>query len=316
MSHGDIEDSWQTQGREIADVRSFAEELGLPGLFDVHTHFMPKNVMDKVWAYFDSVGNSSEVVTPQASLLPTGKQWPIQYRDSEDDRLNTLRAFGVRGFTSMIYPHKPEMAAWLNQWGAQFARRTPDCVRTATFYPEQSAATYVEEAIEGGARIFKSHIQVGNYSPNDPLLKPVWGAIQDASIPVVIHCGSGPTPGAHTGPGPIAELLGRFPRLPLIIAHMGMPEYGEFLDLAERFDEVRLDTTMVFTDFSEASWPFPEADKPRLRDLQHRILFGSDFPNIPYSYLDALTAVQRLDLGDDWVRDVCYRNGADLFDLS
>nr|WP_296774350.1 amidohydrolase family protein [Rhodococcus sp. (in: high G+C Gram-positive bacteria)] len=305
MSHGDVstEEQDADSSREIREVWAFWEELELPGIFDVHTHFMPKNVMDKVWAYFDSVGPL------------TGKQWPIQYRHDEDVRLDTLREFGVRGFTSMIYPHKPNMAAWLNSWGTQFAQRTPGCVHTATFYPEESAAEYVHDVISGGARIFKSHIQVGSYSPNDPLLDPVWGAIEDASIPVVIHCGSGPTPGAHTGPAPIAELLARFPRLPLIIAHMGMPEYSDFLDLADTFDEVRLDTTMAFTDFSEATWPFPDADRPRLRDLQGRILFGSDFPNIPYTYLDALTAVRRLDLGDDWVRDVCYRNGAALFDL-
>lgn len=286
---------------EAPQVRAFWENLGLPGVFDVHTHFMPKSVMDKVWAYFDSAGPL------------TGMPWPISYRDDEDVRVNTLREFGVRGFTSMIYPHKPDMAAWLNSWGADFALRTPDCVQTATFYPEESAATYVTDAISAGARIFKSHIQVGNFAPNDPLLDPVWGAIEDAGIPVVIHCGSGPAPGTYTGPEPIDALLQRFPRLPLIIAHMGMPEYGEFLDLAERFTEVRLDTTMSFTDFSEASWPFPSSKKSLLRDLQDRILFGSDFPNIPYSYLHALEAVARLDLGDDWVRAVIHDNAARLF---
>jgi predicted TIM-barrel fold metal-dependent hydrolase len=101
----------------------------------------------------------------------------------------------------------------------------------------------------------------------------------------------------------------------LIIAHMGMPEYTEFLDIATLHQEVRLDTTMSFTDFSESAWPFPVAERSRLLDLQDRIMFGSDFPNIPYPYLDALEAVRRLDLGDDWVRDVCYHNGATLFGL-
>nr|WP_179282735.1 amidohydrolase family protein [Rhodococcus sp. 15-1154-1] len=288
---------------ETEQVRAFWQELELPGLFDVHTHFMPKNVMDKVWAYFDSAGPL------------VGMDWPITYREDEEVRLNRLREFGVRGFTSMIYPHKPGMAAWLNSWGADFAQRTPDCLRTATFYPEPDAGRYVADAIASGTRIFKSHIQVGNYSPGDSMLDPVWGAIEDAAIPVVIHCGSGPAPGDHTGPEPIAALLRRFPRLPLIIAHMGMPEYTEFLDLATLHQEVRLDTTMSFTDFSESAWPFPVAERSRLLDLQDRILFGSDFPNIPYPYLDALGAVRRLDLGDDWVRDVCYHNGATLFGL-
>jgi predicted TIM-barrel fold metal-dependent hydrolase len=284
----------------LADFRT---RLDLPGIIDVHTHFMPDQVMAKVWAYFDSAGPL------------VGKSWPIAYRDDEQVRLKTLRGFGVRAFTSLVYPHKPDMAAWLNEWTAEFAERTPDCLHTATFYPEHHAASYVEAAIECGVRVFKVHIQVGGFHPCDPLLDPVWGMIEDAQIPVLIHCGSGPTPGDYTGPEPMAALLQRFPRLQLIIAHMGTPEYTEFLDLAEDYDGIRLDTTMVWTDFSEADAPFPAAERGRLRAFGDRILFGSDFPNIPYSYGHSIHALERLDLGDAWLRQVCYRNAARLFEI-
>jgi cytosine/adenosine deaminase-related metal-dependent hydrolase len=89
---------------EAAAVRQIWSSLGLPGIIDVHTHFMPKPVMDKVWNYFDSAGPM------------VGRSWPITYRTEESDRVATLRAFGIRRFTSLVYPHKPEMAAWLNQW--------------------------------------------------------------------------------------------------------------------------------------------------------------------------------------------------------
>jgi uncharacterized protein len=98
----------------------------------------------------------------------------------------------------------------------------------------------------------------------------------------------GPRPGRFTGPAPILALLQRRPRLPLVIAHMGMPEYHEFMDIAERFENVRLDTTMVFTPFTDETMPFPRHELARLRRFGDRILFGSDFPNIPYSYADAL----------------------------
>ena len=125
-----------------------------------------------------------------------------------------------------------------------------------------------------------------------------------------------PHPGEHTGPGPIWALLARHPRLRLIVAHMGMPEYTDFLDLCERYDEVHLDTTMAFTPFVEETMPFPVDAYPRLRDLGDRILFGSDFPNIPYGYDAALTAVTRLDgFDDDWLRGVLHDNGARLFGL-
>jgi hypothetical protein len=64
--------------------------------------------------------------------------------------------------------------------------------------------------------------------------------VADANLPVVIHCGSGPQPGRFTGPGPIRTLLQRHPGLPLVIAHMGMPAYLEFMDIADRFEQVRL----------------------------------------------------------------------------
>ena len=289
--------------QEGVEVRQFWERLGLPGLVDVHTHFMPERVLRKVWEYFDAVGPL------------TGLEWPITYRGEEEERTAVLRQFGVRAFTAMLYPHKPGMAEWLNRWAVDFARRTPDCLHTATLFPEPGVAEYVRRALDEGARVFKAHVQVGAYDPADELLDPAWGLLAEAGIPVVIHCGSGPAPGKHTGPEPVGRVLARHPRLRLVVAHMGMPEYEDFLGLAERYGEVRLDTTMAFTDFGERLAPFPRRALPRLDALGDRILLGSDFPNIPYAYVHQLHALERLGLGDDWLRAVCYGNGARLFGL-
>ena len=287
---------------ETEEVRQIWSALGLPGVIDVHTHFMPKPVMDKVWHYFDSAGPL------------VGRKWPIAYRAAESRRVQLLQGFGVRGFTALVYPHKPQMAAWLNQWAAQFSRSTPDCLATATFYPEPDAGDYVEAAIRGGTRVFKAHVQVGRYEPNDPLLDHVWGVIEDARVPVVIHCGSGPVPGGYTGPEPIRRLLRRYPRLRLIVAHLGMPEYTDFLDICESSPDIRLDTTMAFTPFIDQTMPFPPAELPRLRELGDRILFGSDFPNIPYGYAGAMRSITRLPkIDDNWLRAVFYENAAALF---
>jgi predicted TIM-barrel fold metal-dependent hydrolase len=117
-------------------------------------------------------------------------------------------------------------------------------------------------------------------------------------------------------PCSIARLLARHPALRLVVAHLGMPEYGEFMTLAERHPGVLLDTTMAFTPFiDEAGAPFPAAELPRLRDLGHRVLLGTDFPNIPYTYADALEALERTGLGPEWLRAVCHDNAADLFEI-
>jgi predicted TIM-barrel fold metal-dependent hydrolase len=295
---------------EAARVAAFRERAGLDAIIDVHTHFMPERLMAAVQAYFDAAG----------PLI--GRPWPIAYRDGERERVATLRSFGLRAFTALLYPHKPGMARSLNEWGADFAARTPGCLQTATFFAEDSATADVGRALEAGARVFKCHLQVGDFDPNDPLLDGAWGLLADAGVPVVTHCGSGPVPGRFTGPAPIARLLGRHPALRLVVAHLGMPEYLEFLDLAEQHRGVLLDTTMAFTRFVEeagnagdAGAPFPRAELPRLQSLGDRILLGTDFPNIPYAYADALEALEQAGLGAGWLRAVCHDNAARIFEI-
>ena len=116
--------------------------------------------------------------------------------------------------------------------GGRLRRPDPDALHSATFFPEPGAGAYVAAAIERGARLFKAHVQVGRYDPRDKLLDPVWGMLADAQVPAVVHCGSGPHRGLFTGPGPISEVLARHPRLVMIVAHLGAPEYGDFLGLA------------------------------------------------------------------------------------
>ena len=77
---------------------------------------------------------------------------------------------------------------------------------------------------------------------------------------------------------------------------------------------VRLDTTMAFTEFAQAMMPVPEPVLRRLPDLGDRILFGSDFPNIPYPYAEAMIALTELPgVDSDWLCNVFYRNAAGLF---
>jgi predicted TIM-barrel fold metal-dependent hydrolase len=85
----------------------------------------------------------------------------------------------------------------------------------------------------------------------------------------------------------------RHPRLLAVVAHMGAPEYAEFLDLAGQYPRLHLDTTMVFTDFFEAGAPFPSDLLLRLAALADQVVLGSDFPNIPYPYAHQLEALER-----------------------
>lgn len=287
---------------ERARIAATLQRLGIPGLFDVHTHFLPPRVMAKVQAQFDAAG----------PLI--GRPWPIRYRADEPQMVAWLRELGVLHFSALAYAHRPGMAEFLNDWSAGFAARTPEALHCATFYPEPGVEGYVAQRIADGARLFKVHVQVGGFDVTDPLLDLAWGVLAEAGTPIVLHAGSGPVGTEFTGPGPVAELLARHPDLALVIAHLGAPEYVEFLELTEQFRNVRLDTTMAFTRFfTEMGEPFPDQLLPRVAALGEKVLFGSDFPNIPYPYVHQVDVLEELELGDDWLRGVLWDNAARLF---
>ncbi len=102
---------------EATVVRGRWARLGLPGLVDLHVHFLPPRVLAKVWAFFDALREPDG--TPA---------WPVRYRGDDDERLRLLRAFGVRAFPTLCYPHKPD--SWYRpapSTRCSTSTRTPGC---------------------------------------------------------------------------------------------------------------------------------------------------------------------------------------------
>ena len=258
------------------DVPRFLADLGLPGIVDVHVHFLPGRVMDKVWAYFDDAETHY------------GRAWPIHYRTPEADRVAALAKLGVQAFAPLVYPHKPGMGRWLTEWVTEFAARTPAAVPTATLFPEPDVADYLGAAVEAGARAVKVHVQVGGFDPRDPLLRPAWGLLADAGVPSIVHCGHGPIPGSHTGLDVFGEVLAEHPRLPVVLAHAGMPDFDGALELVRRHDNVYIDTTMVGTPYSLEMAPLPGDWAAQLVDVPG-----------PYAYVEQVRAVAGWAAADD-----------------
>ncbi|WP_246081557.1 amidohydrolase family protein [Nocardioides litoris] len=283
----------------VERTREHWQRLGLPGLMDAHVHFLPPPIEKAVWREFDAAG----------PLI--GRDWPIRYRQPQDERVELLRSFGVARFPTLPYAHKPGVAPWLNDWSRAFADDVPEAIWSATFYPEPEAVDYVGALVEAGVELFKLHQQVGGFHLDDPLLLPVWDLLQSSGTPVLVHAGSGPVGTPFTGPASMARLLASYPRLVVVVAHLGAPECVDFARLAARHDTVYLDTSMAVSPFFGEH--FDPDVVPLLADLRERVLFGSDFPTLPFAYADQLDALVALDLGDDWLRDVLWHNSAALF---
>jgi predicted TIM-barrel fold metal-dependent hydrolase len=283
------------------EIPGFLEALGIPGIVDAHVHFLPDNVQQAVWRWFDG-------------LTPL---WPVTYRTSAADRLQVLADAGVRHHTALAYPHQPGMLRFLNDHTLGLAAITPAVIPTFTVYPEPAAAVETARCLAAGGNCVKVHLQVGGFDAVDPLLDEVWAQLAEAATPIVLHAGAvadGSGNEEWCGPEPVRRLLARFPRLRLVIAHLGMPEPDAFVELAELHPGVWLDTAMVFTDPPYLG-PSPLHLVPRLAALRDRVVFGSDFPTIPHPLAAQVSGLAALGLGDDWLRAVLWHNGIRLFGL-
>jgi hypothetical protein len=76
---------------------------------------------------------------------------------------------------------------------------------------------------------------------------------------------------------------------------------------------------MVGTAFTEAIAPLPADWSARLADVADRVVLGSDFPNIPYPYVEQLDAIERWSrdprLGEPFLRAVLRENGLRLLSV-
>ena len=159
------------------------------------------------------------------------------------------------------------------------------------------------------------HLQVGRFHTTDPLLDDVWSQLEAAGTPVLIHASAvyGVEGGDEfCGPDALRPLLERHPDLQLIVAHLGAPDVAGFLSLAEQADTVWFDTAMVLTDP-----PYFEAIDPaaldRIRGVQDRLLFGSDFPTIPHRYAAQLRGLAALELDRTQLAELLHDRAARLF---
>lgn len=284
-----------------ADVPRFLDDLGLPGLVDVHVHALPDRLQRRVWEHFDQLD----------------PPWPITYRLPGREQLATLDRIGVTAHTALAYAHRPGMAAWLNDHTLALADGHDAVVPTFTFYPEDDVEDYVGAALARGGRCVKVHLQVSKFDPLDPRLTTIWAELERRRLPVVLHAAAVPDGSGgeeFCGPEPVRSLLAVHPELVLVIAHAGAPRFEEFLDLATEGPTVYFDTAMVLTDPPYLGSP-PRELVDRYAAMADRILFGSDFPTIPQPYAGQIRGLVKHGFDEDWLRTVMWDTPRRVLDL-
>ena len=242
---------------------------GLPRIVDAHVHVFPERLFRAIWKWFDTWG------------------WPIRYKILAPAVIDYLRSRGVDHTVLLHYAHKPGIARGLNRFVAELVSEHSSSSGVATVFPgEPDTEAILREAFAMGLKGVKLHCHVQCMAPDDPALEAVYRTAVAHDQPVVIHAGREPkSPGYRCDPhllcsaDRVKAVLDAYPDLRLCIPHLGADEFEAYARLLESRDNLWLDTTMALAGYFPDQVPW---DLVRLRP--ERVMYGTDFPNIPFAW--------------------------------
>ena len=173
--------------------------------------------------------------------------------------------------------------AGLNAMAANYAKANPQrLLSCSSFHPRHStnAIADIDEIVRLRSRLIKIHPPHQLFYPNDYLngmkeLELLYGAAQNNGIPIMFHTGTSIFPGARSKYGDpihIDDVAVDFPDLKIVLAHGGRPLWmNTAFFLVRRHANVYMDISSI-----------PPAHLlqyfPRLAEIAHKTLFGSDWP--------------------------------------
>ena len=269
-------------------------------IIDAHVHLFPKRVFQAIWRWFDR------------------HAWNIKYRITADQVVDFLVGNGVDRLVGLCYSHKPGMAASLNEFMLDVARRRPEVIACGTVLPgEPGARGIVARALAAGLRGIKIHCHVQAVAPDDERLDPVFEECAAAGRPLIIHGGNAPTTSGYPcDPRQVGSMaamrraLEKHPDTTVVLPHLGADEFDLAEALLDDFPRLWLDTTMMFGDFFAK-----QPDGAILTRRADRILYGTDFPNIPFDWDHEKRNLDRLVDGEARAK-IMGGNAARLFEAS
>jgi uncharacterized protein len=269
-------------------------------MIDIHVHFFPANVFRAIWDYFETQSHGL---------------WTIRYKLHGREHVAELTSHGVERFTTLVYAHKRGLAAHLNDFVLESSARFPEAIPFGTVFAGDGGCEATARRIfeEYGFYGIKLHPFVSGEELDDPRFFPVYEAMEAGGKVLVCHPGSGPVYPKTDGAERVRAVLSRFPALKVVVAHCGAVEYGDYAALADEFEGVYFDTAMncvhspVFADSCPGREFFSK--------YQDRVLYGSDFPNIPYEYAAQSESLRRLELGEEVEAKLFRANAARLLGL-
>lgn len=286
----------------LSDHEDDKVPAALPRVVDAHVHLFPEPFFQAIWKWFDE------------------HAWPIRYRLTPDQAVDFLLSRGIEHVVALHYAHKPGIARMLNSFMADLCSRFPNVTGTATIFPgESDARSILGEAFQSGLRGVKLHAHVQFFDLDSDAMHEIYRVCADHGQPLVMHVGREPkSPAFHYPVDPyvicvpekVERVVKTYGDLRICVPHLGADHYNDYKRMIDQYDNLWLDTTMVFADYLPGNHP------PSLAELRpDRVMFGTDFPNIPYAWDRELKRISRVDLPADLLERILFRTAAEFYDI-
>ena len=274
---------------------------GLPAVIDAHVHIFPRSMFSAVWKWFDDNG------------------WHIRYQMTSPRVFEFLLSHGIQHIIAFQYAHKPGIANMLNTYMAEKCSLfTNGVTGLATVFPgEPHAEKLLQDAFDSGLGGLKLHAHVQCFDMNSDHMNHLYECCRINKKPVVMHVGREPKSSAYRcdpyqlcSAEKLEHIVKDFPDLKICVPHLGFDEILAYKRMIEKYDNLWLDTTMAIADY------FPikgEIDLSCYRS--DRVMYGSDFPNIPYAWDRELKILKAKDISENALERIVHKNAADFFSL-
>jgi predicted TIM-barrel fold metal-dependent hydrolase len=171
----------------------------------------------------------------------------------------------------------------------------------------------LEEARALGARGLKLHPPLCRFYPMDERLAPVYSWAQQKGLPVLFHGGRSPeSPDTHfSHPRHFEPLAAAYPRLRIIVAHLGWDFFDDAIMVSRRCERVYFDTSFAM---SAASSPAILDDAEAVDLIRkigvHKTVFASDYPwSNP---VEDLERIRSIGLTEAELERILWNNGQEV----
>ncbi len=263
-------------------------------IIDFHVHVFPENIADKITNAIVARYKVSNVYPcTVASLLDIMSKSKVDFAIAQ------------------IFANTPKNVMILNDWASTLTRQFKNIFCFGTVHPDMvDPEVELERMAKLELKGLKLQPTVQRFVPDNSRMFKIYEKACKLNLPILFHAGKerAPIDYVYAKPKSFKHVLASFPKLTVILAHLGGYQMWDETGSLIEFDNAYFDTSCTVGEMP--------ATKLKTLIEQFRIdhvLFGSDFPW--FKYEEALDGIKNLDFSNEQKNKIFWGNASSILKI-